>query len=73
MKKSEFEKKNDQELQEMLVEKREALREFRFGIAGSRVRDVREGRKHRKEIAQILTELKQREQKAQAAKAVHNL
>lgn len=60
MEKKEFEGKNDQELREMLAEKREALREFRFGIAGSRVRDVREGRGHRKDIAQILTELQAR-------------
>ena len=48
------------ELQKALVEKREALRGFRFGGAGSRSRNVREGRGLRKEIAQILTELRAR-------------
>lgn len=44
-------------LQAQLTEKREALRVFRFGGAGSRSRNVREGRNLRKEIARILTEL----------------
>lgn len=42
-------------LQSELAEKREALRMFRFGGAGSRSRNVREGRTLRKEIARILT------------------
>lgn len=49
------------ELQKMLADKREALRTFRFGGAGTRARNVREGRNLRKEIAQILTELRARE------------
>ena len=49
------------ELQKTLTDKREALRSFRFGAAGSRSRNVREGRELRKEIAQILTELRERE------------
>lgn len=44
-----------------VAEKREALRVFRFGGAGSRVRNVREGRNVRREIAQILTEVKSRQ------------
>jgi ribosomal protein L29 len=44
-------------LQAELSEKREALRVFRFGGAGSRSRNVREGRNLRKDIARILTEL----------------
>ncbi|MEK7132661.1 MAG: 50S ribosomal protein L29 [Patescibacteria group bacterium] len=43
-----------------VTEKREALRVFRFGGAGSRTRNVREGRNLRREIAQILTEIKSR-------------
>ena len=42
-------------------EKREALRVFRFGGAGSRTRNVREGRNLRRDVAQILTELKARD------------
>ena len=49
------------ELQKSLADKREALRVFRFGGAGSRSRNVREGRNLRKEVAQILTELRERD------------
>jgi ribosomal protein L29 len=49
------------ELKKSLTDKREALRAFRFGAAGSRSRNVREGRNLRKEIAKILTELRSRE------------
>ena len=50
-----------EELLRTVAEKREALRAFRFGGAGSRVRNVREGRNVRREIAQILTEVRSRE------------
>jgi ribosomal protein L29 len=49
------------ELQKTLADKREALRAFRFGGAGSRSRNVREGRELRKDIAKILTELRERQ------------
>ncbi|HEY4496098.1 MAG TPA: 50S ribosomal protein L29 [Candidatus Paceibacterota bacterium] len=45
------------ELENLLAEKREALRKFRFGIAGSKNRNVKEGQNLRKEIARVLTEL----------------
>jgi len=48
------------ELENLLAEKREALRKFRFGIAGSKNRNVKEGKNLRKEIAQILTEIGKR-------------
>jgi len=50
-----------EDLKKEIAEKREALRAFRFGGAGSRTRNVREGRNLRKEIARILTELRGRE------------
>lgn len=53
-------KKTPESLQQELTEKREALRTFRFGGAGSRSRNVREGRTLRKEIARLLTELSAR-------------
>ncbi len=56
-----FEKHSVEDLQKLIADKREALRTFRFGGAGSRTRDVRSGRNLRKEIAQALTELKARE------------
>lgn len=57
---ADYKGKNDKELDKVLIEKRTALRGFRFGIAGSKVRNVKEGRNLRKEIAQILTEKRAR-------------
>jgi ribosomal protein L29 len=50
--------KTKDELQKELHEKHEALKNFRFGITGSKVRNVREGRNLRKDIARIETALK---------------
>jgi ribosomal protein L29 len=52
-------KKEKTELQKLLEEKRKALSDFKFQIAGSKIKNVREGRKIKKEIAQILTALKE--------------
>jgi ribosomal protein L29 len=49
--------KSDNELGKALIDKRKTLHSFRFGIAGSKVRNVREGRNTRHEIARILTEI----------------
>ena len=57
MKKSDFKKYTAEDLHKEIADKREALRAFRFGEAGSRSRNVREGRNHRKDIARMLTEL----------------
>ncbi|MDD2935311.1 MAG: 50S ribosomal protein L29 [Candidatus Pacebacteria bacterium] len=54
-------KQNIDDLQKMLAEKRSALRAFRFGISGSKSKNVKEGHNLKKEIAKILTELKNRE------------
>jgi ribosomal protein L29 len=43
------------ELNKALGEKRESLRAFRFGIIGSKNRNVREGRGIKREISKILT------------------
>ncbi len=51
-----YSKKNDKDLDKLLVERKEELRGFRFGIAGSKVRDVKTGKNLRKDIARILTE-----------------
>lgn len=56
----ELKKKSDADLRKMIQEKREELRVFRFGEAGSRSRNVRAGRNARRVIAQVLTELKLR-------------
>jgi len=50
-------KKNNNELKKDLLEKRKAVREFRFNIAGSKLKDVKQGRSLKKDVARILTEL----------------
>lgn len=55
--------KNDKDLLKELNERRENLRSFRFGIAGSKIRNVKEGRDTKKQIAQILTEINFRHRK----------
>ena len=49
-------KKNIEDLNKLLIEKRKALYDFRLGIAGSKIKNVKDARKLRKEIARILTE-----------------
>ncbi|MEX1026844.1 MAG: 50S ribosomal protein L29, partial [Candidatus Paceibacterota bacterium] len=52
---------SESDLIKTLGEKRAALREFRFNIAGTKTRDVKEGRNLRKDVARILTALHQRD------------
>ena len=61
MKYTDIAKKSIEELKKDLATNREALRSFRFKIAGANVKDVTEGRKTRQVIAQILTALRQKE------------
>jgi len=55
-KKETFKETSDKDIQKLLDEKREALRVFRFGSAGSKTRNVKEGRLVRRDIARLLTE-----------------
>lgn len=57
----EIQKKSEADIRKLITQKREALRAFRFGEAGSRTRNVREGRTLRREVAQLLTELRSRQ------------
>jgi ribosomal protein L29 len=52
----EFTQKTDKELTSLLAEKRETLRSFRFGMAGSATRDTKVGMSAKRDIARILTE-----------------
>ena len=52
--------KSDKELKESLEAKRKDLRLFRFGVAGSKNKNVKEGRTLRRDIARILTEINSR-------------
>ncbi len=54
---SSLKEKKDSDLLKLLAQKREALREIRFGVAGSKSRNVREARSIRKDIARVLTEM----------------
>ncbi|OGI88147.1 50S ribosomal protein L29 [Candidatus Nomurabacteria bacterium RIFCSPLOWO2_01_FULL_33_24] len=50
----------DGELEKKLEDKQEKLRQFRFGVSGSKTKNVKEGSLLRKEIAQIMTEKRRR-------------
>lgn len=49
--------KNETDLRKLLAEKREALRVFRFAVAGGKTKNVKEGKTLRREIARVLTVL----------------
>jgi ribosomal protein L29 len=56
--KKEISKKNNADLMKELDEKRLKLRDIRFGLAGSKSKNVKEQKMIKKEIARILTILK---------------
>ena len=58
MKVSELKNKTVTDLEKMSIEKRAALRAFRFGVSGSKIKNIKEGRDLRREIARIETILK---------------
>jgi ribosomal protein L29 len=49
--------KKPEDLIKLLQEKEELLKNFRFGISGSKTRNVREGRGLKRDIARIHTAL----------------
>jgi ribosomal protein L29 len=55
-----FQKKTTADLEKDLNVKRSALRDLRFGAAGSKSKDTAVALKNRRDIARILTELKNR-------------
>ena len=55
MNSKDLQKKKDADLQKLLTEKKEALREFSFGMSGAAKSGV-SAKSLRKDIAQILTE-----------------
>ncbi|MFA5001027.1 MAG: 50S ribosomal protein L29 [Candidatus Paceibacterota bacterium] len=57
MKKLDLKTKSEAELKKLLIEKREVLSKFKFGISGSRTKNVKEGKNTRRDIARILTNL----------------
>lgn len=57
MKMNDINKLSDKELEKLLLEKRTAIRQFRFDVTGSKAKNVKGGSNMRKEVARILTEL----------------
>jgi len=55
-----LDKKTEKDLEKDLLKKKENLRIFRFGVSGSKAKNVKEGNNTRKDIARILTELRRR-------------
>ncbi len=55
MKITELRQKSKEELQKILKDDREKLRQLRFDLAAGKVKNVREVRKIKKDIARILT------------------
>ena len=60
MKTKELQQKSKSELQKILADSREKLRQLRFDLAAGKVKNVREVRKIKKDIAKVLTLLKQK-------------
>ncbi|MBZ9573032.1 50S ribosomal protein L29 [Patescibacteria group bacterium] len=58
MKTQELRQKSQVELQKILTENREKLRQLRFDLDSGKVKNVREIRKIKKEVARILTLIK---------------
>lgn len=52
--------KSDKDLSKLLIEKRDSLRDFYYGVAGGKVTNTKSGRNVKKDIARVLTELRKR-------------
>mgnify|MGYP001106954231 CR=1 FL=1 len=60
MKIRELRQKSFADLQKILTNSREKLRQFRFDLASGKLKNVREIRELKKDIAQILTIIKEK-------------
>lgn len=63
MKAVELTQKSKEELQKMLQEQKEKLRQLKFDLAAGKVKNIREIRMIRKDIARILTKVNKKEEK----------
>ena len=50
----------ESDIAKLVAEKQKALQAFRFGMSGSKTKNVKEGKNLRKEIARMQTELNNR-------------
>lgn len=57
MKIKEIKNKNTDDLKKLLNEKRDELREFTFGVSGSKAKNVKTVKMIKKDIARVLTTL----------------
>ncbi|MCD4693918.1 50S ribosomal protein L29 [bacterium] len=62
MKFKELQKKEEKDLQEILLKNREKLRELRFKVSHGQLKNVREIREIRKDISNILTALNKKKE-----------
>ncbi len=53
-------KLSDKEIEKLLEEKRSSVRQFRFDVSGSKVKNIKEGANARKDVARLLTDLSAR-------------
>lgn len=60
MKMNDIRKQTDKELAKLLAEARAAVRQFRFNVTGSKVKNIKEGANMRRFIARLLTEINAR-------------
>lgn len=58
MRKKDIQTYSKEDLKNILQEKRESLRVFKFSLATGKVKNVKEAREARKDIARILTRLR---------------
>jgi ribosomal protein L29 len=58
--KDNLKKLSENEIAKKITDTQASLKDFRFGIAGSKVRNVRQGRALRRDIARHMTELNAR-------------
>ena len=65
---NEYKDKTLQDLNKLIVEKREAIRQFRFGSTGSKIKNVKLGRTLKKDVARIMTEISLRNELARPSK-----
>lgn len=60
MKYADIRKLSDKELAKALESGRAAVRQFRFDVTGSKVKNIKEGANAKKAVARILTEMNAR-------------
>lgn len=61
MKITEIRKMSDKEMEKALVEKQAEVKQFRFDVTGSRVKNLKAGSNAKKAVARIMTELQARQ------------